>query len=59
MKETVLNIISDLVSDFCYYDRKECESLTEAQLDEAVESGEITVDEMVEHFRSELTKVYS
>lgn len=59
MKEMILMIVSDLVADFCYYDRKECEVLTESQLDESIATGEITIDEIVDRFRSELVNVYS
>lgn len=54
MKYTILNTISDLCSDFLYYDRKLDEDLTSEQLNEAVKSGEITIDEMVEEFRKHL-----
>ena len=54
MKEQILSAISDLVSDFAYYDRKEDEDLSAEQLEEAVRSGEITIDEMVSEFRKHL-----
>lgn len=59
MKEMILNTIDDLCSDFTYYDRKEDEQLSMEQLDEAVKSGEITIDEMVERFRKNLEKTYT
>jgi superfamily I DNA and RNA helicase len=54
MKQIVLNAISDLSSDFLYYDRKEDEDLTAEQLNEAVRNGEITIEEMVQEFRKHL-----
>lgn len=54
MKQTILNTISDLVSAFVYYDRKEDETLSMEQLNEAVESGIITIDEMVAEFKKHL-----
>jgi len=54
MKQTILDTISDLCQDFLYYDRKEDEELTMEQLNEAVKSGEITIDEMVLEFRKNL-----
>lgn len=54
MKQNILNTISDLCSDFLYYDRKEDESLSVDQLQESVESGIITIDEMVAEFRRHL-----
>lgn len=54
MKELILATISDLCSNFLYYDRKDDEDLTMEQLNEAVASGEITIDEMVDAFRRHL-----
>jgi len=54
IKQIVLDAISDLSSDFLYYDRKEDEDLTIEQLNEAVRNGEITIDEMVEQFKKHL-----
>lgn len=54
MKQKILDTISDLCSNFLYYDRKEDEELSAAQLNEAVKSGEITIDEMVNAFRQHL-----
>jgi hypothetical protein len=54
MKAIILDTITDLVSDFAHYDRKEDEQLDTVQLHEAVKSGVITIDEMVEKFRKEL-----
>jgi hypothetical protein len=58
MKQTILDTISDLCSDFLYYDRKEDEDLSMEQLNEAVKSGEITVDEMVAEFRKNLENTF-
>lgn len=54
MKKLILATISDLCSNFLYYDRKDDEDLTMEQLNEAVASGEITIDEMVDAFRRHL-----
>lgn len=59
MKEEILNTINDLCADFLYYDRKEDECLTIEQLNEAVKSGEITVDEMVAEFRKHLENTFN
>jgi hypothetical protein len=56
MKEHILGVISDLVSNFLYYDRKEDGDLPKGAIDKAVRDGEITVDEMVQAFREELEK---
>lgn len=58
MKQLILGYIEDLVSDFVYYGRKEDEDLSMEQLNEAVKSGEITIDEMVEKFRQGLVATF-
>lgn len=57
-KKLILATIEDLVTDFTYYGRKEDEELTTEDLMEAVESGEVTIDEMVEHFREKLNNIF-
>ncbi|TXE18600.1 hypothetical protein ES692_06035 [Psychroserpens burtonensis] len=59
VKQTILDTIEDLCSDFLYYDRKEDEDLTMELLNKAVEDGEITVKEMVDKFESCLRNTYS
>ena len=59
LKETILNTIDDLCSDFLYYDRKEDEDLTMELLNKAVEDKEITVKEMVDKFESCLRNTFS
>lgn len=56
MKKHILGVITDLVSNFLYYDRKEDMDLPKGAIDKAVENGEITIDEMVQAFREELEK---
>lgn len=58
MKQTILNTISDLCGSFLYYDRKEDETLSMNQLNNAVENSIITVDEMVDHFRKCLENTF-
>jgi len=54
IKQKILTTISDLCTDFLYYDRKDGAELKMGQIEEAVKKGEITIDEMVEKFRKEL-----
>lgn len=54
MKQIILDTISDLCSNFLYYDRKEDESLSIEQLKSAVKNGEVTIKEMVEEFEKNL-----
>lgn len=53
-KQYALDLISDLVSDFLYYDRKECEILKRGDIDKMVKKGTITIDEMVNEFKKHM-----
>ena len=53
-RETILNTVDDLVSDLMYYDRKEDEDLPRGAIEEALDAGEITLDEIVQQFRKAL-----
>lgn len=58
MKKIIFDHISDLVSSFVYYDRKESENLSIKQLNKAIASGEVTIDEMVQEFRFHLENAF-
>jgi hypothetical protein len=53
-REKIIVTVKDLVGDFMYYGRKEDEELPVGEIEAAVNNGEITVDEIVNVFRSEL-----
>lgn len=53
-KQLILNTIDDLCRDFLYYDRKQDEDLSVQDITDAIETGTITVDEMVDQFRKAL-----
>lgn len=55
IKSDILDTITDLASNFLYYDRKESD-LRVGMIEEAVKLGYITVDDMVNKFREELEK---
>jgi dTDP-4-amino-4,6-dideoxygalactose transaminase len=59
MKHRILETINDLCINFLYYDRKEDNELSIEELNEAVKSGEITIDEMVAEFRKHLEDTLS
>jgi hypothetical protein len=48
----ILDTVTDLVSMFMYYDRKEDEDLPRGEIEEAIAFGEVTVDEIVARFRA-------
>ena len=53
-KDRILGTVQDLVSNFLYYDRKGDEDLPVGMIDRAVAKGEITIDEIVDAFKSRL-----
>lgn len=58
MKQIIINTITDLCSNFLYYDRKEDRQLSAKQLNKAVKDRVITVDEMVAEFRKHLENTF-
>ena len=58
VKQLILDRITDLCSNFVFYDRKEDEKLSINKLNKAVDDGVITVDEMVEHFKDCLLNTF-
>ena len=55
-RQTTLSTVTDLVSDFLYYDRKDDKELPRGSIREAVEAGEITEAELVAHFAKTLSE---
>lgn len=53
-REHALNRIEDLVGALLYYDRAEDEDLPRGLIELLVDSGLLTPEEMVEHFRKHL-----
>lgn len=49
-KKLILGTVSDLAGNFMYYDRKEDEDLGKGEIEDAIAKGEITVQEIGEHF---------
>ncbi len=45
-----LDSIDDLVSDYLYYDRKECDSLPVGKIEELISEGKLTVADIVTRF---------
>lgn len=48
--------LSDQVTKFLYYDRKEDSELPVGAIEKAIKSGSISIEEMLSHFESELRK---
>ena len=56
MNTNLNNTITDLVSKFLYYDRKEDEELPKGEIEAMIKKGETSIEEIVEVFKNELTK---
>ena len=55
-KDIVIATISDLVSDFLYYDRKNDDYLRPGTIEELIKTKRISIDEIVDTFRANLEK---
>ena len=54
MRKRIFELIKDSVKDLLYYDRKDDENLSRDDMDLALETGVVTVDEMTAVFRNAL-----
>ena len=52
----VLAAADDLMGSFLYYDRKESEDLPRNGIEDAIIANEVTIEELVGHFRGHLEK---
>jgi hypothetical protein len=53
-RKCILDVVSDLVLDFVAYDRKEDDELPRGAIDNAVNDGIISIEEIVSQFEKEL-----
>jgi hypothetical protein len=49
-KQQILDVVDDCVSDLLYYDRKEDEDLPRGEIEKAIQAGEITAQDIADHF---------
>jgi hypothetical protein len=54
LRDLILMTIDDMVANFIFYDRKEDEELPRDALERAVRDGVVTVDEIVDRFKTKL-----
>ena len=54
VKGSILGIASDLMTNFLYYDRKDCDLLKVGEIETAILAGEVTIDEIVAVFKYEI-----
>ena len=57
-KSLVLDTIDDIIGDLVYYDRKEDEELGTGEIEEMLVNGDLTVQEMVDHFSLKLNDAF-
>lgn len=53
-KQDILDIVTDLVSDFLFYDRKEDEECALGAIEKCVADGVLTIEDLVEQFEAQL-----
>ena len=58
IRKVIFDVIEDAVSDFFYYNRKEDEELSVGDLSDALETGTITIDEIVMAFKDSIESNY-
>lgn len=55
-KNLILETVSDLATMFLYYDRKEDDDLSMGVIEQSIINGDITVDEIVNRFKTNIEK---
>jgi hypothetical protein len=53
-REIIEATVADVVKDFLYYERKDDEELPRGAIEQAIHDGEITIQEIIDRFGSEL-----
>jgi len=56
IRQKILDTVEDLASQFLYYDRKEDDDLPQGRIEQAIRDEDITLDEIVQHFREQLAE---
>ncbi len=56
MDDRLSALIRDMVGDFLYYDRKECDEFPVGRIETMISLGGTSVEEIVEAFEEELRK---
>lgn len=54
-RERIIGSVENYVMDLLVYDRKDDDELPPGVIEQAIWSGEVTIDEIVEAFRAALT----
>ena len=56
LRDMILGTVTDLVGNLLYYDRKDDEELEEDDIQDAVARGVVSIDDIVNEFRTALEK---
>ncbi len=56
IKQEIMATVDDAVTDFLDYNRREDEDLPRGAIEDALNTGEITVDEIVERFKEQIDR---
>lgn len=56
LRDAILGRAEDTMSNFLYYDRKGDDLIKVDMIEEAIANGVVTVDEILEVFRTQLTQ---
>lgn len=59
MRNKILSLVDDLVADFVYNDRKIPGNISVEQINTAIKSNLVTIEEITERFRDGLKEVYT
>lgn len=55
-RQTIIDTVDTIAAKFLYYDRKESSTLPLGSIEASIAAGEITLDEIVAHFRTTLVQ---
>lgn len=53
-RQHIINTVSDMVGSLLYYDRKEDEDLPRGEIEAAIKTGEVQIEEILEIIEKEL-----
>lgn len=53
-RDRIFSTTTELVAQFLYYDRNDDDDMPRGEIEDAISAGEISIDEIVDHFRETL-----
>ncbi len=58
INDWLITTVSNVFMNFLYYDRKECELVSEYEMREMMDNGTISKDQMIKVFTDQINKEY-